>query len=443
VLTIAYLANEFPAASEPYVKDEIDALRQLGVHVIAGSVKKARQEQNGQITPDIVLRPFEGTVLARAIWLCVRRFRRISNLLTRVVFRGSESPIRRVKAMLQTLLGACYAVRLQERGVDHIHVHHGFSGSWIAMVAARLLGIDFSMTLHGSDVLLHRAYLDVKLQNCMYCLTISEYNRRFLATHYPEVDTAEIIVAPLGVVIPQVAVSAISGCGNDGEPFRILTVGRLHPVKDHSFLVRACARIRDQGLDFRCEIAGEGPERHQLESLIRELGLEDRVMLLGHTSTEQTNSLYMSADLVVLTSRSEGIPLVLMEAMARGKLVLAPAITGIPELVIPGKTGFLYKPGSMGEFIEQLTEISGLVGKGFTYRHHGDRGESIHPAHNDAVSDRSVQSLQRIQHAARVHVSQNFNREKNLRLFTDLFLRRVSPPQSEDLPYASSVLQQI
>jgi glycosyltransferase involved in cell wall biosynthesis len=151
----------------------------------------------------------------------------------------------------------------------------------------------------------------------------------------------------------------------------------------------------------------------------------------------------MSADLVVLTSRSEGIPLVLMEAMARGKLVLAPAITGIPELVVPGKTGFLYKPGSMGDFIEQLTEISGLVGKGFTYRHHGDQGETIHPAHNGAVSDRSAQSLQRIQHAVRLHVSQNFNREKNLRFFTDLFLQRVIPHESKDLLYASSVLQQI
>lgn len=443
MLTIAYLANEFPAASEPYVKDEIDALRRLGVHVIAGSVKKDREDQNGQIVPDLVLLPFQGTVLARAIWLCIHRFRRISNLFTRVVFRGSESPIRRVKAMLQTLLGACYAVRIQGRGVDHIHVHHGFSGSWIAMVASRLLGIDFSMTLHGSDLLLHRAYLDVKLENCKYCLTISEYNRRFLATHYPEVDPGKIIVARLGVEIPEEAVSAVSSCLDESEPFRILSVGRLHPVKDHAFLVRACARLRDEGLDVSCQIAGGGPERHRLESLIHELGLEGGVMLLGHTSTEQTNSLYMRADLVVLTSRSEGIPLVLMEAMALGKLVLAPAITGIPELVISGKTGFLYKPGSMEDFIDQLTEISVLVGKGFTCRNYGDQGESIHPAHNGAVADRSVQSLQSIQHAAHVHVSQKFNREKNLRFFTDLFLRRVTPPQSKDVSYASSVLQQI
>src|SRR5438552_2733895 len=105
--------------------------------------------------------------------------------------------------------------------------------------------------------------------------------------------------------------------------------------------------ISDRELPFECSIAGEGPERRHLESLIRKFRLEDRVTLLGHVAREQMDSLYDRADIVVLTSRSEGIPLVLMEAMARGKIVLAPAITGIPELVIAGKTGFLYEPASM------------------------------------------------------------------------------------------------
>jgi glycosyltransferase involved in cell wall biosynthesis len=443
VLTIAYLANQFPVAVEPYVKDEIDALRLRGVHVIAGSVDKVRGEHDENLGPDILLRPTRRSVLAEAIWLCVRRWRRIAGLIVRVVFRGSEGPIRRAKALLQTLLGACYAVRLQGRGVEHIHVHHGFSASWIAMTAARLLGIDFSMTLHGSDVLLHRAYLDVKLQNCKFCLTISEYNRRFLAKHYPEIETTKILVARLGVEIPRVSVSNTFTWHNEAAPFRMLAVGRLHPVKDHAFLVRACARLRDQGLDFCCEIAGEGPERHRLESLIRELGLEKRVMLLGHASAEKTNSLYLRADLVVMTSRSEGIPLVLMEAMARGKLVLAPAITGIPELVTSGQTGFLYKPGSMTDFIKQLTKMPGLVGKGFSYTHHRDQEEGTHQTQSSTVSHCSTQFMQWIQHAARVQVSQNFNRKKNLQFFTDEFLQRVTPAQSKDLPYASSVLQQI
>jgi glycosyltransferase involved in cell wall biosynthesis len=314
------------------------------------------------------------------------------------------------------------------------------------MVAAQLLEIDFSMTLHGSDMLLHRVFLDAKLQNCKFCLTISEYNRRFLAQHYPEVDASKILVARLGVEveIPPIMVSNLSAGRGGPEPFRMLAVGRLHVVKDHAFLVRACAQLRDQGIDFRCDIAGDGPERRRLESLIRELGLEKEVMLLGHTSLEQTDSLYRHADLLVLTSRSEGIPLVLMESMARGKLVLAPAITGIPELVVSGKTGFLYKPGSMSDFIEQLMDICGLVGKGFTHVLPDDHGErTSDQARNSAHRYGSTPSLRRIQQAARVQVSQHFNREKNLGFFTDTFLERVAPLQGKDIAYESSVLQQI
>ena len=88
--------------------------------------------------------------------------------------------------------------------------------------------------------------------------------------------------------------------------------------------------------------------------LIRKNRLQDQIKLLGHVGQRQMDALYWRADVVVLTSRSEGIPLVLMEAMARGRIVLAPAITGIPEIVIPGKTGFLYAPGALQDFVAKI-----------------------------------------------------------------------------------------
>lgn len=227
------------------------------------------------------------------------------------------------------------------------------------MTAARLLGVGFSLTLHGSDLLLDGTYLDVKLADCAFCLTISEYNRRYILQRYPEIDSEKVIVARLGADIPRETVSEPSKANS--RPFTILAVGRLHEVKDHAFLVRACARLRERDLRFECYIAGEGPERRQLESLIRKHELGNYVTLLGHVPREQMSSLYDRADLVVLTSRSEGIPLVLMEAMARGRVVLAPAITGIPELVIAGKTGFLYEPGSIDAFVDHLQFIYSLV----------------------------------------------------------------------------------
>jgi len=442
VLTVAYLANQFPVAVEPYVTQEIEELRRLGIRVITGTVARANE---GEIRdgPDVVLRPVEALVLARAISLCLWRWNRIADLVARVLFHGPEGPIRRVKALLHTVLGACYAARLQGLGVEHIHVHHGFSASWIAMAAARLLDLNFSMTLHGSDLLLHRAYLDVKLRNCSLCLTVSEYNRRFIAAHYPEIELTKVVVARLGVEIPETGIPKLTARRSNAEPLRILAVGRLHVVKDHAFLARACAYLQDQDLDFHCEIAGEGPERRSLESLIAKLGLENRVTLLGHIQPEQTDTLYTRADLVVLTSRSEGIPLVLMEAMARGKLVMAPAITGIPELVITGKTGFLYQPGSMRDFLEQFTEISCLLGKAPLLAQEAHEKSGISDAPGPPKTKNSVNRLNWVRHAARVQVRHNFNRKKNLQSFTDVFLRHVSPPPGKDLPHASSLLQQV
>jgi glycosyltransferase involved in cell wall biosynthesis len=443
MLTVAYLANQFPAAVEPYVTEEIEELRSLGIRVITGTVTRKSRDDEVRGNPDVVLRPVQGLVLAQALWLCLWRWNRVANLIARVLFHGEEGPGRRVKALLHTLLGACYAVRLKKQQIDHIHVHHGYSASWIGMVAARLLDLNFSMTLHGSDLLVHRAYLDVKLRNCALCLTVSEYNRRFIATHYPETELAKVVVARLGVEIPETGIPKFDTRLNPAEPFRLLAVGRLHAVKDHAFLVRACAHLQSQDLEFLCEIAGEGPERFRLESLIRAQGLEKQITLLGHIPREQTDSLYSRADLVVLTSRSEGIPLVLMEAMARGKLVLAPAITGIPELVIAGKTGFLYQPGSMRDFLEQLTEISCQLGKTPLLAHRTYQKWGISDAPSRAKLNHSGKRLDWVRYAARVQVCHNFNRKKNLQSFIDVFLRCVSPLPGKDLPHASSVLQQI
>jgi len=431
MLTVAYLANEFPSAVEPYVVEEIEELRRLGVRVIAGSVRKSAPDEasRSKCEPQIVLRPPHGAILLRAMWLCLRRMKLIRPLISRVLFHGREGPIKRMKALAHTWLGGCYAVLLEGSGIEHIHVHHGYLGSWIAMVAARLLSVEFSMTLHGSDLLLHATYLDTKLANCIFCLTVSEYNRNYILERYPTVEAEKVVVARLGVEVGEPTARVVAKPRMRSGPFTLLAVGRLHAVKDHAFLVRACADLQGRELNFECAIAGEGPERRNLESLIRQHGLETRVTLLGHVAREQMDSLYVRADVVVLTSRSEGIPLVLMEAMARGKIVLAPAITGIPELVIAGKTGFLYEAGSQDEFVDRLLLLRSLV----LAADHRELDPCIRSA---------ARQLHWVQHAARVQVRQNFNRSRNLESFGELFLRRIAP-QTESIPHENFVLQQI
>ena len=303
--------------------------------------------------------------------------------------------------------------------MDHIHVHHGYFGSWIGMVAARLLGIDFSLTLHGSDLLLHGVYLDTKLANCLFCVTISDFNRRYILEHFPEIDPARIIVSRLGVDVPMPAKLAIRGGPGGQRKFTLLAVGRLHAVKDHAFLVHACARLRDSGANFECLVAGEGPERQALELLIRRNRLRERVTLLGQVARDDIDSLYRKADVIVLTSRSEGIPLVLMEAMARSRIVLAPAIAGIPELVIPGKTGFLYQPGQLEDFVQRILFLQILM-----------RDTGHEPGNR----------VDWIRLAARVYVRNNFCRETNLTHFGYLF-RRLAVPRDWSVVHENSVLQ--
>ncbi len=412
--TIAYLSNCFPSAVEPYVADEIHELRRQWVHVIPCSARSVEAKDlsddlKSLAAETLYLQPLRFALMLRAAWYGLRHFWQFTDLFERVVVQGTESPLRRARCFLHTWLGIYYGLILEERGVDHIHVHHGYFSSWIAMVAARVLGVGFSMTLHGSDLMVNRAYLDTKLKHCRFCLTVSEFNRDHIFQQYPQVDPEKMWVHRMGVDPPEFRIAHAEG---DAVKYPLLlSVGRLHRVKDHAFLIKACKKLKDENMRTLCLIAGDGPERKKLERLISKLSLSEEVGLLGHVPHEQIDGHYAMADVVVLTSRSEGVPLVLMEAMAMGKIVLAPRITGIPELVMHGRTGFLYEQGSIEDFSETLRMIWELRG-----------------------------ALEPIRKAARQHVRQHFDREKNLAAFTEGFLSRVAG-ERETQRHEDSVLQ--
>ncbi|MBV8050482.1 MAG: glycosyltransferase family 4 protein [Acidobacteriaceae bacterium] len=393
---LAYLANIFPSSVEPYVVEEIAELQRRGESVICCSVLRSPEDLEEDLlrfaSQTIYIRPLRFSAVMSACWMVIRRCSTLKHFLRRAIQRRRPTE-RRLRALLHTALGCYYAVLLRNRGVQHIHVHHGYFGSWVAMVAARLLNIPFSITLHGSDLLANAAYLDIKLQSCQFCVTISEFNRRYILGNYPEIDSEKVYVRRMGVDCSQ---TLRQDARAEDSPLRMLAVGRLHQVKDHAFLVRACHQLETRGSRFVCSIAGEGPERAHLEALIQNLNLQREIRLLGQLSRIELDQQYETADVVVLTSRSEGIPLTLMEAMAREKLVLAPAITGIPELVVDGETGFLFRAGLVDDFIAKVERITS-AGCGF--------GE--------------------IRWQAREHVTRHFNRVKNLPAFCELLLANI------------------
>jgi colanic acid/amylovoran biosynthesis glycosyltransferase len=335
--------------------------------------------------------------------------------LTKLVLADPEaSPSRRLRTLVHTVLGAALADELAPFGVEHIHAHHGYFSCWMALAAAQLLGIGFSFTLHGSDLLLRGDLLQAKLRCCKFCVTVSEFNRQYILDHYPETSPAKILVSRLGVNPPESAagMSPVVQASHDLHPFVMLAVGRLHTVKNFEFLIDACALLRDAGKNFTCIIAGDGPERAALERQIRVFRLERHVSLLGYVPHDLLPGFYRGADLVVLTSRSEGIPVALMEAMAYERLVLAPAITGIPELVQHGRTGFLYEPGSLADFLGAL--------------------EWIHDRRDD---------LGEIRRAAARSVAASYNRQTNVSQFASQFLTLISGTVQRD--HEDSLLQQV
>jgi glycosyltransferase involved in cell wall biosynthesis len=415
-MAIAYLSNQFPAPTESYVWDEIKELRRNGREVLCCSFRRT-----AWTSPD--LRPLESETLyvfpvtlleaARAVLALAADFRQIADLLLRCI-RGPEPFKKRLRTMGHTWLGACLAGRLRSKQITHIHVHHGYFSAWTGMIAARLLDASFSMTLHGSDLLVRADYIESKLNECLFCVTVSDFNRKHILQHYPQAAPGRILVHRIGVDLEFWRPAPRE---RTEDEFSIVSAGRLHRVKNQAFLMLACRQLKNRGVRFSCQIAGEGEEREALEGLIEALGLSHEVQLLGTVSARQLRDLYSEADVVALTSHSEGIPVTLMEAMAMGRIVLAPAITGIPELVEHGRTGFLYEPESINDFISKL--------------------DTIRIARS---------SLAQMRYLAARQVERKFNRRSNLEALARDFLRRTSDPQDQNFrapAYENPLLQQI
>jgi len=417
-MAILYLTNSFPEAVESYVWEEIRELRSHGATVISCSIRQPAHppcEGANFARETRYIFPLEPWICLKATGVLLSRLWGIRDLIRHAIL-GPESWSRKIRTLVHTWFGAYLAVLLTGRNVEHIHVHHGYFSSWIGMIAARIRGASFSITLHGSDLLVRGDYIDVKLAECCFCFTISDFNRRYILSHYQSVASSKVLVQHLG--IDAAFWRNERPCASQ-EAFSILSVGRLHAVKNHGFLLLACHALKNAGVQFRCAIAGDGEERGQLQQLITTLGLEENVTLLGHVPRRHLPDLYASADVVVLTSHSEGVPVTLMEAMAMERLVIAPNISGVPEVVTNGANGFLYDPNSMDDFLDKLQMVM-----------------------------RGGPSMNKVRLAARRRIISRFNSTINLADFASRFLEVLATPQTaknhtETDLHENPVLQQI
>jgi len=246
------------------------------------------------------------------------------------------------------------ARRMAADGVSHVHAHFASHPAAAAFVIHRLTGISFSFTAHGSDLHVDRHMLREKVAAAAFVATVSRFNKRVIDTACGAgalgADGRDKVVVvrsgvDTGVFRPEASIEPTA----DGV-LTVLCVGTLYEVKGHRYLIEACRLLAERGVDVRCQLVGEGAYEARLRAQIAEAGLGDRVLLLGRRTRDEIAALLRAADVLVVPSvpttdgRREGIPVVLIEAMASGAAVVASDLSGIPELVIDGETGLLAAP---------------------------------------------------------------------------------------------------
>jgi colanic acid/amylovoran biosynthesis glycosyltransferase len=340
---IAYIMSRFPTIAETFILYEILELKRLGLHIEIFPLihqKEAVSHREVEMLERYVHYPkllSIATLLAQLYWLYTKP-KTYGRVWWRTVRGNLKSPKFLSRALVVLPLAALYAREMAELDIKHIHAHWATHPALAAYIIKQLTGISYSFTAHSGDIFFEQSMLEEKIHQANFVVTISEYSRKFLCNLYDERITGKIHVIHCGIDLE--AFQTGSSKPPDA-PFTLICVARLDREKGHHYLVEACAQLKAQGMNFRCLLVGEGDTRAELEAQIQQLGLTDQIILLGLQPRHRVLELLAQADVKVLPSISEGIPVSLMEALAMGLPAVATAISGVPELIEDGQTGLL------------------------------------------------------------------------------------------------------
>ena len=362
-MKVAYIVSRFPHVTETFVVrelDGVDAAADLELELFSlfptvdatlhpaarGWVAQLRRGSAG------------GALRGTAWWLC-RRPRALLSAAAIVTRAFARKPRRLARALVTVAVASDHARTMRTLGVDHVHAHFANYPALAAWTVARLAGPSYSFTAHAHDIFRDQSFLPRLLADARFVVTISEFNREFLARYNPGRTPVHVVHCGVDPVVWRPRPRAPPGHG----AVRALCVASLEEKKGHRVLLRALA---GGGLErVELDLVGPGALRAELEALARELGLGDRVRFHGALPEPDVAALLDRADVFVLASvveRSgfmEGIPVALMEALATGVPVVATRLSGVPELVRDGDTGLLAEPGDAASLRTALERAIG------------------------------------------------------------------------------------
>ena len=352
-LRLAYMTGEYFRVSHTFIRREAAYLRSVGHHVQVISVRRPRDGENlgpegeGEKKTAIFLLPASPISLAIAHFAEMARSPRRYFSAMGLAWRTRVSCVRFVAYFAEA---AILARVMRRENLSHLHNHFSSSSCSVAMIAAEMGGFTFSFTVHGPAEFFEASTwgLGEKVKRALFVNCISYFCRSQVMVFAPAEDWAKLRVVHCGVDMSQFEFSEKPAAGKN-----LLFVGRLAAAKGLPVLLEAMRELPEATLT----LAGDGPDRGLLERMARELGMESRVRFLGYQTPQQVRELLNFSDLFVMSSFAEGVPVVLMEAMACGLPVVATRIAGIPELVIDGENGLLVTPGDVKVTAEAIARL--------------------------------------------------------------------------------------
>jgi glycosyltransferase involved in cell wall biosynthesis len=370
LVRIAYVSSRYPAVSHTFIQREVAALRALGIHVDTVAIRRASagevlsEADRAEARSTYAILPVAPRHLARSHLGALLRYpRAYAATLTRALTLAPAGLRGRLWQMFYFAEAVLLWDRCRRRRVGHLHAHLANVGSDVALLAAALGAAagrgprSWSMTMHGStefyDVSAHR--LPEKVADAAFVACVSDFTRSQLMLvadpqHWAKLELVRCGVDP----------SAFAAVQRDGDraPLRVLAVSRLVPGKGFALLLDALAQVVGDGHDLALDVVGEGPAGDALRARAARLGVAERVRWLGAVGQDEIRRHYARADAFCLPSFAEGVPVVLMEAMAVQLPVVATRIAGIPELVTDEISGLLVTPARVDELAGALSRLA-------------------------------------------------------------------------------------
>jgi len=350
-LKIAYLINQYPKVSHSFIRREILALEACGLTILRFAVRSCADELVDEADQQELKKTrflLEGGVVGLIQGLLGVMLRQPSRFLQatgqtlKMGWRSEQGVLKH----LAYLAEACVLVNwLAEAEVTHVHAHFGTNSATVAMLCRMLGGPPFSFTVHGPEEFdkVKAIALPQKIEQATFVVAISSFGRSQLYRWTRPEQWSKIRVVHCGVDANFLAIAPTS---IPDQP-RFVCIGRLSEQKGQLLLIEAAKRLAAEGLSFELVLVGDGELRSPIEALVAEYKLQDQVKITGWASTTEVREHLLNAKVMVLPSFAEGLPVVLMEALALRRPVISTYIAGIPELVENNICGWLITPGSI------------------------------------------------------------------------------------------------